>query len=84
MRVDARAHRRAAERQLGQARLDRAPAGARPLLHLRGIARELLPEPDRHRVLQVGAADLDDLVELLGLALQSASARRLERRDPAP
>ena len=30
------------------------------VLDLRGVARELLPEPDRHGVLQVGPADLDD------------------------
>ena len=50
-------------------------AGARrALLDLLRVARELLPEPDRHRVLQVGAADLDDVVELA----------RLARRAPRP
>ena len=44
------------------------------MLDLRGVARELLPEADRHRVLQVGPADLDDRVERAGPSRRAACA----------
>ena len=50
----------------------RTRAGAEP--DLRGVAGELLAERDRHRVHQVGAAGLDDVLELVGLGRE----RRLE------
>ena len=37
---------------------------------LLGIARELLPEPDGHRILEMGAPDLDHVVELASLRLE--------------
>ena len=52
----------------------------RAVAHLRRVARELLPQADRHRVLQVGAADLHDVVELARLR---APARRPAARAPA-
>ena len=42
-------------------------------VELRDVAAELLAQRERHRVLQVGAADLDDVGELRGLARSSAS-----------
>ena len=42
------------------------------LLDLEGVAAELLAEGQRRRVLGVGAADLDDVVERLGLLDQRA------------
>ena len=50
------------------------------LLDLARVARELLAEPDRRRVLEVGPAGLDDAPELVGLGRE----RRLQldqRRD---
>src|SRR5690606_14343374 len=69
--VDAGAHRGAAERELGEPRqggLDPGDAVA----HLGGVAAELLPQGDRGGVHEVGAAGLDDVGELLGLAFQGA------------
>ena len=60
--------RRAGSARPGQGR--RAP-GPRPAAPAR-VAAELLAEGHRDRVHQVGAAGLDDVVELLGLALQGA------------
>ena len=40
------------------------------LLQLRHVAREFLPQRERRRVLQMGAADLHDVLELLGLGRQ--------------
>ena len=51
-----------------------------PDFHLRGVAGEFLAERERRRVLGVGAADLDDAGELLGLFLQRLLQMR-ERRD---
>ena len=65
MRVDARAHRRAADRQLGE-RARGLLQAADPVPDCGGVAREFLAQPDRHRVLQVRPADLDHLVEGLG------------------
>ena len=49
------------------------------VVRLLRVARELLAEADRHRVLQVGAADLDHVVELLRLAVE-----RRRQRAAAP
>ena len=65
---------RAADRQLGQRLRDAVLQPPDAVLDLRGVARELLPQPDRHRVLQVGPADLDDVVERLGLLVERARA----------
>ena len=43
-------------------------------LHLARVAGKLLPQPHGHSVLQVGAADLDDVVERAGFLFE----RRLE------
>ena len=53
---------------------DRLLAAAPRSLHLARVAEELLTEPDRRRVLQVGAAGLDHRPQLVGLAPQ----RRLQ------
>ena len=45
--------------------------------HLRRVAGELLPEGQRRCILRVGASDLDDAREILGLLLQ----RRLQMRQ---
>jgi hypothetical protein len=42
---------------------------------LRGIARKFLAERERGRILQMGAADLDDIVPALALASSVASSR---------
>ncbi len=90
MCVDARADRRAAERQLFQStrgRLD--PLDAE--LDLPRVAAEFLSQANRRRVGQVRAADLHDAVEILRLLFQRAMKRaksgqqlfldRLQRRD---
>ncbi|GAA3047234.1 hypothetical protein GCM10020000_29160 [Streptomyces olivoverticillatus] len=67
--VDAGAHGRAAQREFGEA----GQRGAQPfhaVTDLGGVAAELLAEGDGRGVHQVGAARLDDVGELLGLALQ--------------
>ena len=43
---------------------------AMPDLHLRGVAGEFLAERQRRRILRVGAADLDDAGEFLGLLVE--------------
>ncbi len=53
------------------------PAGRARLR--RGVPRELLPEADRHGVLEMGAADLDHAVELRRLAVERRG-QDLERR----
>ena len=69
VRVDAGADGGASQGHFGQCLL-------RPLhpldavAGLSGVAQELLPQPHRGGVLQVGAAGLDDGPEFLGLALQ--------------
>ena len=55
---------RAAERQLAQPAPRPLGRRDRRCCDLRGVAAEFLPQPDRRRVLQVRAADLDDVVEL--------------------
>ena len=67
--VDAGAHRRTAQRELGdpgQGRLQPLDAVA----HRRGVPAELLAEHHRRRVHQVRAAGLHHLGELLGLRLE--------------
>ena len=66
MRVESGADRRAADRQAAEARQRRAERRLR-LLELIDVAGEFLPERKRRRVLQVRAADLDQLGE--GIAL---------------
>ena len=51
--------------------------------HLRGVAGELLAERQRRRVHRMGAADLDDAGEFLGLCQQSLVQMR-ERRQQQP
>src|SRR5438105_15023078 len=55
----------------------RAPHG---LLHLACVAAKFLPEPDRCRVLQGGAARLDQRPELAALGIEGL-AQLLEGRD---
>ncbi len=72
--VDAGADGRATERQLADPRqrrlepLDAIPDGG-------GVAPELLPQRDRGRVHQVGAAALDDVGPLLGFARRARPRR---------
>ena len=60
--VDARAHCRASQRQLLKVR-QRVAQGLQPKLQLRHIPSKLLPQRQGRRVHQVGAADLDNVVE---------------------
>ena len=75
VRVQAGADRGAADRELVEA-LDRDLDALDVGVELGDVAGELLAERERHRVLQVGAADLDDVRELLG---PLAPARRAAR-----
>ena len=45
--------------------------GPKDLPRLMRIAGQLLPEPDRRRILQVRAADLHHVIVLVGLFLQA-------------
>ena len=47
---------------------------------LRGVAAEFLAQPDGHGVLQMGAADLDDVRELLRL-LEQRHVQLVQCRD---
>jgi hypothetical protein len=76
MRVQARARRRAAQRDLRDAR-ERCLHPLAAEADLRRIATELLAERDRHRVHQVRAAGFDHVGELAGLGFQ----RRLQLRQ---
>ena len=79
MRVQARAHGGAADGQLVQAR----QRGADLLLgqvQLGHVARDFLAQRQRRGVLQVGATDLDDVVELGALGGQRG-AQGLQRRQ---
>ena len=67
--VEAGAGGRAADAQAAQA-LGRAPDALGVALHGPGIGAELLPQPHRHGILQVGAPRLDHVVELDGLVAQ--------------
>ena len=69
VRVQARAGGGAAERDLSDP-AQRAPHPVHAQLHLGRVAAEFLAQGHRDRVHQVGAAGLDDVGELLGLALQ--------------
>ena len=64
MGVDPRSDRGPAERHRQELCL-RGARATDPFLDLAGVAAELLAEPDRRRVLQVGPARLDDRPELL-------------------
>ena len=74
------ARRGAAERDLADARRASPRTRSRAEPDLGGVAAELLAEGHRHRVHQVRAAGLDDVGELLGLALQRAG-QPVERRQ---
>ena len=70
--VQARAYRRAAGRQLqhaGQGGLNRVFGK----VQVRHVAREFLAQRERRSVLQVGAADLDDVGKSLGLGVQTGA-----------
>ena len=90
-RVQAGADRRAAERQLAQVRQGGAHV-RQAVVELGDPAGDLLAERERRRVLQVGAADLDDVGELLAPWRRASPAaprgrecrrsrRRLDRGD---
>ena len=79
MRIDSRADRRAADRQLGQ-RFGALVEPTRGVADLCRVARELLAEPDRDGVLKVGPRDLDDVVERGG-ALGEPQLQPLQGRD---
>ena len=69
--VDAGSHCGAAEGKLEQLGLD--PLDSLDAVgHLGGVPREFLSEPDRSRVLEMGAARLEHVVELDGLCLEAA------------
>ena len=55
--------RRAANRQLHYFR-QRRPDSRHPVFELGDVARELLPERERHCVHQMGPANLDDIRDL--------------------
>ena len=77
MGVEAGPHRRAPEGQLvevGQARLDPGDVG----VELGHVARELLAQGQRHGVHEMGAADLHDVGEGVGLVRQRVA------QGPAP
>ena len=69
VRVDPRAEGCATDGELGQ-RVAGLRQAANPVLDLRGVSREFLPQADRHSVLQVSPADLDDGVELDAFGLE--------------
>ena len=60
MRIESGADRGAAQRELAQVR-QRGVYMLQRVVKLGNIARELLAQRQRRRVLQVGAADLDDV-----------------------
>ncbi|KDS76745.1 hypothetical protein KM22_03905 [Bordetella bronchiseptica KM22] len=74
MRVQAGAHRRAADGQLVQAGQRRADL-LLGQVQLRHVAGDLLAQRQRGGVLQMGAADLDDVVERRALGGQRAAQR---------
>ena len=80
-RVQAGADRGAAERELAQVR-QRGAQVRQAVVELGDPAGDLLAERQRRRVLQVGAADLDDVGELPGL-LGERRAQRLEGGNQA-
>ena len=79
--VEPGADRRAADRELvqaGERRLDPLHIG----VELGDVAAELLAEGERHGVLQVGAADLHDVVELLRALLEGIAEGSDLREEP--
>ena len=64
MRIESRADRRAALRQLEHVRQRRLDVLSR-MSELCGVAGELLTQRQRRRILQMRAADLDDAGEVL-------------------
>ena len=79
VRVEAGAHRGTAQRQLAQVR-QRALHVADAVVELRHPAGGLLAQRQRRRVLQMRAADLHDLAELLALPGERV-AQEPQRRD---
>ncbi len=77
--VEAGAGRGAAERNLRHLRQRDAHAASTEA-HLCGVAGELLPERDGHRIHQMRAAGLDDVVKLGRLGCERA-LERVERRQ---
>ena len=77
--IEARAHGRTALGQLLQVR-QHVFQVLQAMLQLGDVTRELLPQRERRGVLQVGTADLDDVLEGLGLGLEGV-AQLLQRRD---
>ncbi len=73
--VHARAHGAAADPEIAQI-VGRVLEAAAIALHRVPIGAELLAEPDRHRVLEMGATALDDPVELLALREQRIAQPR--------
>ena len=78
-RVEAGAHRRAADRELLELRQGELD-GLERVVELRDPAADLLAERHRRGVLQVRAADLDDVGERLGLLVERV-AQLLHARD---
>ena len=82
MGVDAGAHGGAAEGQFPQV-VFRGPQPGHAVLNLAGVTTKFLAEPDGRGVLQMGAANFEDAVKFLRLALQSL-AQGGQGRDEAP
>ena len=66
----------ASSRRPGKRRLDALDGQ----LDLTRVAAELLTQSDRHRIHQVGAADLDHVVEFFGFSAENVT-QVLERGD---
>ena len=71
----------ASDRELVQAG-KREPDALDAGIELGDVAAELLPQRQRHRVLEMGAPRLDDVAELLGLHRQGIAQRRDGRDQP--
>ena len=82
VRVQAGADRRAAERELAQVR-QRGLDVRSAVVELRDVAGELLAERERRRVLQVRAADLDDVGERRRPSRASVSRSCVDARAAA-
>jgi hypothetical protein len=80
MGVEAGADGGAAQGQLAQMG-ERGVEVLEPVVELGDVARELLAQGERRRVLQVGAADLHDVAELVGLPLQRVAQALHGRTD---
>src|SRR5882762_4423182 len=81
MSVEPRAHRGAAQGELAQVR-ERGANMGNAVVQLRHPAGDLLPERERSGVLQVRAADLDDVLERFGLRRQDVAQRRKRGYEP--